>query len=367
MNEVRAYIADSIFTGDKFLPAHAVLVSEGKVAGLLPQNEVPDSVKPTYFHNAIIAPAFIDVQIYGASKKLFSAWPDPLSLELLVNHNRTGGTFLCLPTIATSSYDVYRSGIDAMRTYWNNGGGGVYGLHLEGPWINPVRKGAHAEQWIVRPTMDAVADLLSYGKDVIRMITLAPEVCDAAIIDYILQQGIIVSVGHSNATYGESIAAFDSGIPAVTHLFNAMSPFHHRAPGLPGATMDHSKVMASVVADGIHVDYPALRIAKQVMKERLFVITDAVTDSETGPYLHKAAGNKFESGGILSGSSLTMNQAVRNLVEKVNISMEEALRMCSLYPARLLGIDHQSGKIQEGYTASMVVLDKQSGVVDLIG
>ena len=156
---------------------------------------------------------------------------------------------------------------------------------------------------------------LNMAKDVIKIITLAPEVCSQEVIDLILSYNVIISAGHSNASYTEAINSFTKGITAVTHLYNAMSPLQHRAPGLVGAAMDNKKVMASIIPDGHHVDYAAIRIAKEVMKERLFIITDAVTETTEGYYPHHLEGSKYVSNNILSGSALTMNKAVQNLVE----------------------------------------------------
>ena len=366
MTNSKAYLADGVFTGEHWLPDHAVLVREGRIAAVVPASGLPGGTETVHFQDAIIAPAFIDIQIYGAAGKLFSAYPEPDALVKLAGHNRTGGTVLCLPTIATNSEEIYRQAIDAIRVYWQQGGTGIYGLHLEGPWINALKRGAHAESFIGVPEISRVSALLEYGRGVIRMITLAPEVCSAEVISLIRSEGIIISAGHSNATYPQAIDAFNNGIPAVTHLFNAMSPLQHRAPGLAGAAMDHGSVMASIIPDGIHVDFAAVRIAKKIMGERLFVITDAVTETAIGPYPHRKAGNKYESDGVLSGSALRMNEAVRNLVEQAGISMDEALRMCSHYPAKLLGKDGHAGMIREGYEASLVVLNKSFDVVDLI-
>ena len=156
---------------------------------------------------------------------------------------------------------------------------------------------------------------------------------------------------------------FDHGIPVATHLYNAMSPLQHRAPGLLGAILDHPAVMASIIPDGHHVDFPAIRIAKQLMKERLFVITDAVTVTNDGHYRHQAVGDKYESDGILSGSALTMIKAVRNLVKEAGVELAEALRMCSLYPAQVMHLDKTLGRIEKGYSASLVAIDEQLNVL----
>jgi N-acetylglucosamine-6-phosphate deacetylase len=195
---------------------------------------------------------------------------------------------------------------------------------------------------------------------------LAPEVCSKEVIDLILSYNVIIAAGHSNATYKEAMNGFSNGINTVTHLYNAMSPLQHRAPGLAGATMDHDKITASIIPDGHHVDYAAIRIAKQVMKERLFVITDAVTETDKGFYRHKFVGDKYESDGILSGSALTMNKAVKNLVDHCRVDLDEALRMCSLYPASVMGMQNESGKIKKGYKAHMVVLNERIEVKELL-
>lgn len=319
-----------------------------------------------HFDGCIIAPAFIDLQIYGAYERLLAVYPEQDSLSMLNAYCKKGGAAFCLATVATNTYEVFYKCIDAVRDYWKQDGEGILGLHLEGPWISKIKRGAHIEALIHSPTAKQVKDLLEYGKGVIKMITLAPEVCSKDVIELILSYNIIISAGHSDASYTEAKAGFANGITAVTHLYNVMSPLLHRAPGLVGATMDDEKVMAGIIPDGYHVDYAAIRIAKEVMKERLFVITDAVTTTEVGYYKHQPAGNKYEADGILSGSALTMNKALQNLVTHAGIELGEALRMCSLYPARVLKMDHTVGKIEKGYAACMVVLDKELNVKRLL-
>ena len=207
---------------------------------------------------------------------------------------------------------------------------------------------------------------MNYGKGVIRIITLATEQCDKEIIDRILLDDIIISAGHSNATYEQSKVGFANGITAVTHLYNAMSPLQHRQPGLVGAAMNDAKVMASIIPDGYHVDYAAIRIAKKAMGERLFAITDAVTETTEGQYPHQLAGDKYEAANILSGSALTMTKALQNLVNHVGIDLGEALRMCSLYPAQVIKSSNFLGRIAPGYNADVVILNKELGATGLI-
>ena len=361
------FTAEKIFTGSDWLPDHAVVVENEIITEVLPLVSLhPKSVITK--HCPVIAPTFIDVQIYGASGKLFATYPTAESLQKLYEHCLTGGTRYCLVTAATNTMEVFYTCIDAVKSYWQKGGKGILGFHVEGPWINKIKRGAHIESLVHSPTIKEVKELLDYGKGVIKMITLAPEVCDKQVIDLILSNDIIVSAGHSNATFAEATTAFENGIPAATHLFNAMSPLHHREPGLPGAVLRHSSAMASIIPDGHHVDFEMISIAKEIMKERLLIITDAVTETSDGLYPHQLAGNdprsyRYESNGILSGSALTMVKAVKNLVERTGIELSEALRMASLYPARLLGMSNQLGMIKKGYKADFVFLDESLNVI----
>lgn len=355
-----AYTADRLFTGHEWLNWYAVVANGDQIEDLLPLSDVPSALQVQHFDDCFLAPAFIDLQIYGAHGRLLAVYPDTQSLDLLVDYCRQGGAAWCLPTVATNTLDVFHASINAVRAYWKSGGAGVLGLHLEGPWINPVKRGAHIASLIHAPQVEEVKALLDAGEGVIKMITLAPEVCSPEIIEMILSRNIVISAGHSNATYTEARKAFDTGIKTVTHLYNAMSPLQHREPGLVGATMDDPRVCASIIPDGYHADHAAIRIAKQVMKERLFVITDAVTDTAEGYYPHQLAGDKYISGGILSGSSLTMDRAVKNLVNETGIETGEALRMCSLYPAQVIGIADAYGRIAKGFKKALVAMNEQS-------
>lgn len=315
----------------------------------------------------IIAPAFIDIQIYGAHGKLFSQYPNVDSLHKLYKYCSCGGASHFQVTVATNTYEVFRKSIDAVRDYWREGGKGCIGLHIEGPWINPIKRGAHIESCVkCNPSAEDVRALLNYGKDVITMITLAPEVCSREILELVTSYGIVISAGHSNATYDEAMAAFDFGIGTATHLFNAMSPLQHRAPGLVGAVLNHTSIMSSVIPDGHHVDYAAIRIAKSLLKDRLFIITDAVTVTTEGPYQHILVGDKYEADGILSGSALNMIKSVENLMQHVGVDVDDALRMASLYPAKAIRKSDVFGTIGIGKHANFVLLDDSLQVLGIV-
>lgn len=357
------YYADRVFNGEEWLYDQVVLVSDGKVIDVVAAGTISEKPAKKY---PIIAPAFMDIQIYGAYGKLLAVYPEADSLHKLYDYCRRGGASHFQPTVATNAKEVFFACIDAVKAYWKEGGKGCIGLHVEGPWLHPVRKGAHIESLIHPPSVEEARELLEYGKGVITMITLAPEVCSQQVIDLVRSYGVVVSAGHSNATYEEATAAFNKGIPAATHLYNAMSPLQHRAPGIVGAVFDHPKVMASIVPDGFHVDFAAIRIAKKIMQQRLFVITDAVTETNDGQYAHHLVGNRYESNGILSGSALTMAQSARNLVEKAGIEPAEVLRMVSLYPAQVMNKAHTMGRMAKGYDANLVMLDDSLEVQEMV-
>ena len=309
------YKAASIFTGYEILHGYAISVGNNRIERLLPESEIKQGEAITELGEVIIAPAFIDIQLYGANGRLLSVYPDAETVGEIAKYCIDGGAAWCLPTVATNPYATIFGCIDAVKNYWQQGGRGVIGLHVEGPWLNPVKRGAHREEWIFSPTIEQAKELLEYGKGVIKVITLAPECVSKEVIELVRSYGIIISAGHSNATYDEAVNAFNGGIHLATHLYNAMSPLQHRAPGLVGAVLDHQDVMSSLVPDGHHVDFAAIRIAKAAMGSRLFVITDAVTETKEGFYQHHFEGEKYTSNGILSGSALTMYKAFRNLIE----------------------------------------------------
>ncbi|HEX2682847.1 MAG TPA: N-acetylglucosamine-6-phosphate deacetylase [Ferruginibacter sp.] len=352
----KAYIAKYIFSGERWLREHAAIVDGGIIMNVVPTSTLHPMMEVEYYSDHILAPAFIDLQIYGADEKLFAVDPGIDALRSMYEYSRKGGAAFCMPTVATNQPEVFYQCIDAIRQYWQQGGKGILGLHVEGPWINKDKRGAHIESLIHSPTVEEVRELLNYGRDVIKIITLAPEICSKEVLKLIRASGIKIFAGHSNASFEQAMESFNNGVTGVTHLYNAMSPLQHRSPGLVGAAFDHPTVMASIIADGHHVDHVAISIAKKVMKHRLFAITDAVTTTSTGYYQHQPDGDKYTAGNILSGSALTMHKALQNLVNHAGIGLSEALRMCSLYPAQVIGLDDKLGKIARGYRSKLLLI-----------
>ena len=348
-----------IFTGQRWWRDASVLV-EGNTIKKVSTHIADKAATHIDLQGESLVPAFIDLQLYGASGQLFGEHPSVDALKATYEYCLSGGTTHFLPTVATNSNEIMWAAIEAVKSYQEQKLPGVLGLHLEGPYINSAKKGAHVEKFIRVPTMEEVREIMDRGKGIVKMMTLAPENCSEEIIRYLLQQGVEVSAGHTNASFEQAIKGFDMGIPTATHLYNAMSPLQHRQPGMVGAILNHDKAMASLVADGHHVDYAAISIAKKIMGERLFLITDAVTENREGYYQHRLDGDKYVvQDGTLSGSALTMLKAVFNCVHHAGISLEEALRMASAYPARVVKLDKNLGKIEARYDAEMVWLDDQ--------
>jgi N-acetylglucosamine-6-phosphate deacetylase len=362
-----AFVAREIFTGHEIQTGKAVLVKDGKVVALTEVSAIPAGFRKQPLSGYLLAPAFLDLQIYGGNGKLFSAEMTTEALEATYEYCLQGGCTQFQITLATNSIEKFIRGLEVAREYRNRGGKGLLGVHLEGPYIHPAKKGAHLEKFIKRPDPAEIRHLLQKGKDIFRMMTLAPEQCHPACIELLLKSGVVVSAGHSNATYAEAIDGFYRGIPAATHLFNAMSPLQGRQPGMVGAIYDNNDVRCSVVCDGVHVDFASVRISKKIMQQRLFFITDAVAETSYGEYVHVFKGDRYTlPDGTLSGSALTMLQAVRNGVEKAGIPLPEALRMASLYPAQVMGVEDRWGSIQPGAQADFVLLDEELRLLQVI-
>lgn len=351
--EKTAVINGKIITPDGLVTDKAVWMEGGKVVALPDTSDVPENVSVVDAGGHYIAPGLIDLQIYGSGGYLFAAEPTDEAWNGIADALVRTGTTSFMMTLATNTAEVFDTAISVAH---RNSHPAVLGLHFEGPWLNPQKKGAHPEDCIVTPDLPMVEQLLERAGDALGMVTLAPERVDPEIIRLLVARGVLVSAGHSNATFTQAMDGFRNGITAVTHLFNAMSAFHHRDTGLPGATFQ-SDACASIIADGIHVDYQALAVSKRLLGERLFLITDAVEESHTGIYRHIRRGDRFTlPDGTLSGSSLTLLQAIANCVLHAGVELEEAVRMATLYPARLIGAD-DLGRIEPGAVADLILFD----------
>jgi N-acetylglucosamine-6-phosphate deacetylase len=346
-------ISDGVITLRK-----AVLIDGENIIGIVDESDIPHGAKQITLQGAYLATGLIDLQIYGAGTPLFFGGdPSAQALAQMETTLLKQGCTGFLATIATNTHQIVEQGIQAMLAYRDRKIGNLLGLHLEGPYLNAKRRGAHPESLIKKATLAEVKRWVKMADGELKMITIAPELQDAEVLEYLDDQGIVLSAGHTDAGYQQAMSFFNHPIKAATHLYNAMPPMHHRQPGIIPAIFAN-KPYTSIVADGIHVDYAMIALAKHELGDKLFLITDAVAESKTGVYQHVLKGDHYTMpDDTLSGSALTMLKAVQNCVEHAGIALAEAINMASLYPAQLLRKADKQGKIATGYLANMIVFD----------
>ncbi|SUW64836.1 N-acetylglucosamine-6-phosphate deacetylase [Buttiauxella agrestis] len=357
-----------IHTGHEILDDHAIVIANGLIERVCPRSDLPAGIETRDVGGAIIAPGFIDVQLNGCGGVQFNDSADAVTvetLEIMQKANERSGCTSYLPTLITSSDDLMKQGVRVMREYLAKYQNQALGLHLEGPWLNMVKKGTHNPSFVRKPDAELV-DFLCENADVITKVTLAPEMVAPEVISKLVASGIIVSAGHSNATVKEAKVGFRAGITFATHLFNAMPYITGREPGLAGAIFDEPDVYCGIIADGLHVDYANIRTAKKVKGDKLCLVTDATAPAGAnidefifaGKTIYYRDGLCVDENGTLSGSALTMIEGVRNLVEHAGIALDEVLRMATLYPARAMGVDQQLGTIEAGKVANLTTFTR---------
>ena len=365
-----------IYTGHEILDDHAIIVADGLIERICPLADVPANVEQRSVNGAILAPGFIDVQLNGCGGVQFNDTPEAVSvetLEIMQKANEKSGCTNFLPTLITSGDDLMKQGVHVMREYLAKHPNQALGLHLEGPWLNIVKKGTHNPSFVRKPDAELV-QFLCDNADVITKVTLAPEMVAPEVITALVNAGIVVSAGHSNATAKEARIGFRAGISFATHLFNAMPYMSGREPGLTGAILDADEIYCGIIADGLHVDYINIRNAKRLKGDKLCLVTDATAPAGAnieqfifaGKTIYYRNGLCVDENGTLSGSSLTMIEGVRNLVLHANIALDEVLRMATLYPARAIGVDKQLGSIAPGMVANLTAFTRDYKITKTI-
>lgn len=333
-------------------------VADGKIVDLAPGLDA----HADFFAEGYLIPGFIDLQINGAFGYDFTT--DGGGVMAISESLPQFGVTAFLPTIITSPFENYPIRLREIGTASREAGGArPLGVHLEGPYLNPARVGAHSPEWL-RPIN--LPEIRGWAfPSIVRLVTLAPELPGALeAIHYLQQRGIVVSAGHSEATFAEAMAAFEAGVGWGTHLFNAMSSLHHRAPGLAGALLT-SPIPCGLIADGIHVHPTMVKLAYQVKgAQGITLVTDAMAALGMSPGAYRLAGHEVEvsasrtqlADGTLAGSLLSMDAAVRNMLAFSGCTLAEAVNMASHLPASLLGLNHK-GLIAAGCDADLVILD----------
>lgn len=358
-----------LYTGSDVLTNHAVIVNQGLIEAVCPEDALPQTIKTIDLKGANVSPGFIDLQLNGCGGVMLNDEITAQTMQIMHQANLKSGCTSYLPTLITSSDEDMRAAVAAAREYHAQYQNQSLGLHLEGPYLNVAKKGIHSVDYI-RPSDDSMIDFMCDNADVIAKVTLAPEHNDAAHIERLSAAGIVVSIGHTNATYAQARQSFDSGVTFATHLFNAMTPMVGREPGVVGAIYDTPDVYAGIIADGFHVDYANIRIAHKIKGEKLVLVTDATAPAGAdmdyfifvGKKVYYRDGKCVDEHGTLGGSALTMIEAVQNTVEHVGIALDEALRMATLYPAKAIGVDNKLGRIKKGLVANLTVFDRDFNV-----
>ncbi|MDK9765007.1 N-acetylglucosamine-6-phosphate deacetylase [Vibrio sp. D420a] len=358
-----------IYTGSDVLTDHAVVVENGLIKQVCPVAELPDGIEVRDLDGANLSPGFIDLQLNGCGGVMLNDEITAETMQIMHRANLKSGCTSFLPTLITSSDEDMRAVITAAREYHNQYQNQSLGLHLEGPYLNVAKKGIHSVDHI-RKSDSEMIDLICENRDLVAKVTLAPELNDPEHIERLHKAGVVVSIGHTNATYAEARKGFESGITFATHLFNAMTPMVGREPGVVGAIYDTPEVYAGIIADGFHVDYANIRIAHKIKGEKLVLVTDATApagaDMEyfifVGKKVYYRDGKCVDENGTLGGSALTMIEAIQNTVEHAGIALDEALRMATLYPATAMGVENKLGRIKKGMVANLAVFDRDFNV-----
>lgn len=340
-------------------------VADGRIASVLPHSGGRSSAAID-LQGGYLLPGFIDTQVNGGGGVLFN---DALTVEAVAAIGAAHapyGTTGYLPTLISDDLDVIDAAMRAVEQAIDAGVPGVLGIHVEGPFINERRKGIHDPAKFRRldPSSIALLSSLRRGRT---LVTLAPEMCTAADIRALARAGVVIAAGHTDADYATMRAGLDAGITGFTHLFNAMSPLGHRAPGVVGAALEHQTSYCGIIVDGHHVDPVALRIALRAKPvDRFMLVSDAMPTVGSANKRFMLNGWPIEvvdgvcvgPNGTLAGSDLDMGAAVRNAVEMVGVSISDAATMAALAPARFLGLAQTHGSLTVGSRADLVWMDR---------
>jgi N-acetylglucosamine-6-phosphate deacetylase len=358
MSSRHAVAADRVFDGERIHEGHAVVVEEGRIAGLVPRREIPASMPVETFDGAWLAPGFIDVQVNGGGDVLFNDDPTPEGITAIAAAHRRFGTTALLPTLITDRPGTMTAAISAVQATLRSNPS-VLGIHLEGPFISPERPGVHDPSFIRSPDAGDIERLT--GLRGVTLVTLAPECVPAGFIARLAQAGVRVCLGHSMATYAETKLALDEGLSGFTHLFNAMRPLNSREPGPIAAALETPGASYGVIVDGAHVHPAMLRLAL-AGQGRPMLVTDAMPpvggmQNRFGLYGNEIVvqdGRCLRADGTLAGAALDMASAVANAVRLLGAPLPQALRMASTNPAEFLGLGDELGSLKPGYRADLV-------------
>jgi N-acetylglucosamine-6-phosphate deacetylase len=362
-----------VLRGQALVEGRCVLLEGGRILDIVPENH-PGSRGATQIdlRGNLLLPGFIDLQVNGGGGVLFNDSPTVEAIRQIGRAHRRFGTTAFMPTLISADLDVVARAIAAARGAIEARVPGVLGIHIEGPFLNVERKGVHDPAKLRELDTGAVGLLTSLGIGR-TLVTLAPEMTKPQIIRQLEAAGVIISAGHTNATYAQVVAALHHGLTGFTHLFNAMSQLTGREPGVVGAALESVDSWCGIIVDGQHISPVVLRLAMRCKpSNRFMLVTDAMPSVGTDAQSFKLEGREItvsgnvciDEDGRLAGSNIDMASCVRNAVNLLGVSLPEAVRMASLYPAEFLGLSDELGRIEPGYRANLVLADDKLNVLE---
>lgn len=358
----QAITGATVFDGTGFVEKHAIIVDQGRIADILPENQLNTDVLRQQLDGGILAPGFIDLQVNGGGGELLNNNPSAAALEAMVSGHRQGGTTGLLPTLISDTPEKQRQCVAVVATAIASSAAGILGVHIEGPFFDLARRGVHNERYI-RTLTPADMEWLCSLRDFPVMVTLAPEHTQPGQISQLAEAGLLVCAGHTNAEYEAVKRALSEGLCGFTHLFNAMSQLQSRAPGVVGAALEDANSWCGIVVDGHHVHPAAVRVAHAAKAQgKLYLVTDAMATVGSanksfelyGELISEKDGCLVNSEGRLAGSAISMMDAVRIATNSVGLPLDESLRMASLYPAQMLKLGQRKGRVAAGFDADLV-------------
>ena len=364
-----------VITQSEAIEKGVVVFEDGKITAVGQKNrvKVPRSAKVIDASGKIVAPGFVDIHVHGGKgRDVMDASREAVKgiAKFLVSH----GTTSFVPTTISAPRSELLRVVRAVKTAMEKGtdGAEVLGAHLEGPYINLEKRGAHDADYVRLPSIDESEEIWEASNRAVRIVTLAPELEGSKmLIQRLRELGIVASIGHSNATYTQAVDAMKHGVRHATHMFNRMSGFDPREPGVVGAVLVHDKLTASLICDGIHVHPAAMNLLTRVKgPERVVLVTDAIRAAgmPDGEYalgkrriIVKDGVSRLESGDF-AGSTLTMDRAVRNIMKLVGMSLQTAVKMATINPAVVVNVDENKGSLELGKDADIVIIDDEINV-----
>ena len=363
-----ALVNGRILAGEGVVSGRTLLLSGSRIEALVdPGDSRCREAAIIDIGGQLLLPGFIDVQVNGGGGVLFNDDPSPESVRAIGAAHRRFGTTGFMPTLISDDLQTIGRAIDAVQSALDAGMPGVLGIHIEGPFLNSARRGVHESKHL-RALDAGLVSMLSRLRAGRTILTLAPEMTTPDLVAKLTAAGILVSAGHSDASYGETAAAIAQGLRGFTHLFNAMARLEPRDPGIVGAALYDENTWCGIIVDGHHVDPIMLKLALRCKRhDRFMLVTDGMpsvgSDAPSfvlqGRTIRVVDGICRDENGTLAGTALDMAAAVRNAVSLLGLDIAEAARMASQYPAEFLGLGHELGRIAPGFRANLVQMDDE--------